>query len=348
MKINHRLNAILIIGLTLGFGFTIAVVSAAPPITVTSAVPAEAEQGTTGLTVIINGRGFDPVMDVKFCRSETNKTCQGGGVDVTPGSVRFISSKQLEVTVDVDLEAVIGDFDIEAISLSSGRRGRGIEKFAVLIKGGGKSDTADCQIHFSVKFSAGNVIAGNVILGDGLGAYPDPLDSKDKSGGGTGSGPGFRFDTNGKMQVDTVRDRRWLEINPVQVPDFSMHMSGADFRFHLPFGGLDLCSLDATVSGEESGMMVPMILAFADDGGTEWALLYDCIFHDTNPIGTGFSDKAQVTRTVGNAGEWQSGDKWTITGTDACLISSHNYATATPILKIPDLPATFEMIITAE
>jgi len=206
------------------------------------------------------------------------------------------------------------------------------------------NDTTDCQIDFSVEFTA-----GNVILGDGLGAYPDPLDSKDKSGGETGSGPGFRFDTNGKMQVDTVRDRRWLEINPVAVPDFGglnnvEHFSGADFRFHLPAGGLDLCSLSVGVPG-----FVPMVLAFADDGGTEWSLLYDCIFHDTSPIGTtGHSDKAQVTRTVGNAGEWQSGDKWTITGTDACLISSHNYATATVDLEQDNLPATFEMKITAE
>ncbi len=82
MKKNHRLSAILVIGLTLGFGFTITVVSAAPKITVTSAVPDQAEQGTTGLTVIINGRGFDPLMSVKFCRSETNETCVDGGVDV--------------------------------------------------------------------------------------------------------------------------------------------------------------------------------------------------------------------------------------------------------------------------
>ncbi len=137
MNKNHRLNAILIIGLILGFGFTIAVVSAAPPITVTSAVPAEAEQGTTNLTVIINGRGFDKNMDVKFCRSETNETCVDGGVDVEPGSVEFISSKQLKVTVDVGVNANIGNNDIEVESLSSRRRGRGIEKFAVLKAGGG-------------------------------------------------------------------------------------------------------------------------------------------------------------------------------------------------------------------
>ena len=150
MKINHRLNAILIIGLTLGFGFTIAVVSAAPPITVTSVVPDEAEQGTTNLTVIINGRGFDKKMDVKFCRSETNETCVDGGVDVAPGSVRFINSKKLEVIVDVGLEAIIGNFDIEAISLSSGRRGRGIEKFAVLKAGGGGTSGGNKAFLFEI------------------------------------------------------------------------------------------------------------------------------------------------------------------------------------------------------
>ena len=137
MKKNHRLNPILVVALTLGIGFAISVVSAAPPITVTSALPAEAQQGTTNLTVIINGRGFDNNMDIKFCRSETNVTCELGGVDVQPGSVKFISSKKLEVTVDVGLAAVIGNFDIEATSLRSGGRGRGTEKFAVLKAGGG-------------------------------------------------------------------------------------------------------------------------------------------------------------------------------------------------------------------
>ena len=137
MNKNDRLKAILIIGLALGFGFTISVVSAAPPIAVTSAEPDNAEQGTINLTVKINGRGFDNNMDVKFCRSETNDTCVDGGVDVQPGSVKFINPKQLEVTVNVGLEAVIGKFDIEAISLSSRRRGRGIEKFAVQKATGG-------------------------------------------------------------------------------------------------------------------------------------------------------------------------------------------------------------------
>jgi hypothetical protein len=140
MNKNHRLNAILVIGLALGFGFTISVVSAAPPITVTSAVPDEAEQGTTNLTVIINGRGFDPVMGVKFCRSGTNEDCVPDPGDiVVKGSVEFINAKQLRVTVDIGANAVIDNFDIEVESFSSpGRRGRGIEKFAVLKAGSGK------------------------------------------------------------------------------------------------------------------------------------------------------------------------------------------------------------------
>ena len=216
--------------------------------------------------------------------------------------------------------------------------------------GGGQpnNDTTDCKIDFSVEFTP-----SNVILSDGKGAYPDPADSKDKSGGGTHSGPGFRFDTNGTQRLETARDTRWLEINPVPVPDFGgmnnfEHFSGADFRFHLPAGGLDLCSLDKNGSGD-----VPMILAFVDDGGTQWALLYDCIFHDTAPIkdstkGDGSRVKVTVTRNKGDAGGWTKGDTWTITGTDACLISSDNYATSTPVLQAANLSADFEMTIEAQ
>jgi len=135
MKKIYRLDTIFIIALTLGFGFTLSVVNAGPPIAVISAVPNEAKQGTDPLAVTINGRGFDNSMVIEFCLSEFNEKCEDGGVDVI-GSVRFINSKQLEVTVTVDGKAIIGNFDIEATSLSSGRRGRGTEKFRVLDKDG--------------------------------------------------------------------------------------------------------------------------------------------------------------------------------------------------------------------
>ena len=206
-----------------------------------------------------------------------------------------------------------------------------------------KNDTSGCQIDFSVTFAT-----DKFILGDG-GAYPDPDDSKDKSGGGTGAGPGFRFDTNGKGPLESARDTRFLEIEPMSSvpghPDVD-YLSGADFRFHLPIGGLDLCSLDAAGPPGE----VPMTLGFVDDGGTEWMLLYDCIFHDTNPIDGGSRVKVTVTRTLKQdaAGGWAVGDTWTITGTDACLISRNNYATATPDLQIDNLAANFKMTIKAQ
>ena len=215
-----------------------------------------------------------------------------------------------------------------------------------------KNDTSDCQIDFSVTFATDLFHRKYPIFGDSgsIVPYPDPDDSKDKSGGETGAGPGFRFDTNGKGPLESARDTRFLEINSVLVPGYgSKHVSGADFRFHLPSGGLDLCALEANTSGN-----VPMTLRFVDDGGTEWMLLYDCIFHDTNPIINMYSDdeisreQVIVTRNEGAAGGWTKGNTWTITGTDACLISGDNYATATPDLKSADLPADFEMTIEAQ
>jgi len=223
--------------------------------------------------------------------------------------------------------------------------------------GKSKNDTSDCQIDFSVTFDTNKLIRGDR---GGSVPYPDPADSKDKSGGGTGAGPGFRFDTNGKGPLESARDTRFLVIKPEpSVPGHGGidHLSGADFRFHLPIGGLDLCSLDATASDDTNASgEVPMTLGFVDDGGTEWMLLYDCIFHDTNPIieanasGEQVASRERVTvkRNAGAAGGWSRGNTWTITGTKACLISRNNYATATPVLEIKNLDADFIMTIEAQ
>jgi len=234
MKKNHRLNTILIIALTLGFGFTLSVVNAGPPIAVTSAEPDEVVKETEKLTlaVKINGRGFDRETNIQFCLSATNTDafCDNGRVVVK--SVKFINSKKLEVSVTVAAEATTGKFNIEAFS--SGRRGRGIEKFSVLKVGGGASELLQASFDLTI-------VSTDEMEGDGL-VYQD--NGKDHVQVSTGPVPGLRFDTNlqnahraGKFAKARLV---YMDIGAGVRTQFEI-----DFRFNLPTGGLDLGSLVA-------------------------------------------------------------------------------------------------------
>lgn len=318
MKKNHRLNAILIIGLTLGFGFTIAVVSAAPPITVTSAVPAEAEQGITSLTVIINGRGFDQKMDVKFCRSETNETCVDGGVDVKPGSVRFINSKKLEVTVDVGPEAIIGNFDIEAISLSSGRRGRGIEKFAVLKAGGGGG--GDGTMPATVTFRDGPFYR---VMSDGNGPYIDDVDKVSTAIGHEGS---FYLHLT-KTKKQAIRPLKFDfsdcvvagQCNPPPCKDNCITVTGG-----VSGSGTNISAMPFPSTSVEALIMV---VNFGDENERVFFLHFDTsnYFDPDTPCPTGASADAIVTRIDLHT--------WVIEGQTACLIRPGGARDSGPVVR---------------
>ena len=339
MKNKHTANRFLILALPLLWLVATLTVTAAPPIAVNSATPNEAEQGIT-LPVTISGRGFGEDSVVEFvvsgsCVNE-GEMCDTG--EIVVNSVAVESSKKLVATITVGGNAVLGLRDIKI--LSNGRRGRGTELFRVLQKGAGKSETVDCKIDFSVQFRDDG---SDRVLSDGVagGVYPDPNNRRDKSAAGTHSGPGFRFDTNGSQKLEGAGGTRELEIHVIPMGSTS---SGVDFRFHLNSGGLDLCSL----AGGGAPGTVPMILAFADDSGEEFALLYGCIKHDATPFTGGGGSPVDVTRTGGDADTWAPGDTWTIEGGQACLITSNNYATATDVLIDNDVDASFQMTITAQ
>jgi hypothetical protein len=172
--------------------------------------------------------------------------------------------------------------------------------------------------------------------------YPDfDIDSKDKSGAFSGSG-GMRFDTNRIGALETNHDSRFMHLQLVDLPGEPVTESGADFRFHLPSGGLDLCSLEQGATGK-----VPMTLRFYDNEGFERRLLYDCIFHSTKRI-EDFDDRVTVRRNRGTAGGWEQGDSWTITGAWACLISSGEYATEDENYETVRPYAPFRMTIVAQ
>lgn len=111
------------------------VAAGGPPPKVEVANPSSAEQGTFGLDVTISGRNFDNSAAVRFFVTGTTNP---GGVVVN--SVQFVDSQTLVANLDVDDGAVVGNFDIEVELLSSGRKGKGTERFAVLQQGGSSQE----------------------------------------------------------------------------------------------------------------------------------------------------------------------------------------------------------------
>lgn len=102
--------------------------ASAQDITVTSADPAEAEQGTLSLVVKIAGSNFGKDSKVSFL--VTGTTDPGG---ITVKSVKYRNPKSLEATIDVAPDAQTKNrFDIRV--QSGGRTGKGTELFKVLQK----------------------------------------------------------------------------------------------------------------------------------------------------------------------------------------------------------------------
>ena len=97
-------------------------------VTVTSADPAEAPQGTVSLDVTIAGNGFDSSAQVQFLVTGTTNP---GGITVKKVTVR--GSKKLIATIDIADTAVVDKFDIQ-VALSDGRKGKGTTLFAVQLK----------------------------------------------------------------------------------------------------------------------------------------------------------------------------------------------------------------------
>ena len=119
-----RNPALLLAGIVFLCWYLAAIPAAAQDIEVTAADPPEMEQAQT-IDVIIKGNGFDSSAAAKFFLSGTRKT---GGVTVN--STTFIDSQTLSANVTAAADSVIGSYDIE-VQASQGRRGKGIELFAV-------------------------------------------------------------------------------------------------------------------------------------------------------------------------------------------------------------------------
>lgn len=132
--------------------------------------------------------------------------------------------------------------------------------------GGGGDKTQECQIKFDLTFGdfGGDGIA-DPMRSDGLGTYYSGVD---RVGAGTGSGDGFRFDTNGSQKIEANNDRRWvtLDFSGTAFPGANETdglgnpiPKGIDLRFtdHPDGTRLNLCALEVGESDH-----VPVTIRF--------------------------------------------------------------------------------------
>jgi hypothetical protein len=118
---------------------------------VNSADPPSAEQETLDLDVMVGGDNFGTDSTVRFLVTGSQNP---GGIHVK--NVKRQGPKTLKVTIDIDADAVVDDFDIEV--MSRGRTGKGIELFRVREK---TNQSPDMEfIAFSGDFLGGEVVEG--------------------------------------------------------------------------------------------------------------------------------------------------------------------------------------------
>ena len=164
--------------------------AAAQDVTVTSANPPVAEQGTINLDVVIGGSGFKKGAMARFLVSGTEDT---GGITVN--STTFKSAGELIANINIATNAPVSKFDVE-VTNTSGRRGKGIELFAVAAKGtlssGGGSDGVP---------GTGSVSDSLVykVRSDGGGLYDDRVDCVGVGADGAGGWYGLRTVRNTDM-----------------------------------------------------------------------------------------------------------------------------------------------------
>ena len=113
----------------------------AAQITVISANPNSAAQGTVNLNVTVNGKGFKNGAKAQWF--VTGTTNPGG---VTVNSTAFNNSSQLTANITVAVDAATGNFDIQ-VTNADGRTGKGTELFAVQSSGNSKASCTSVPVN---------------------------------------------------------------------------------------------------------------------------------------------------------------------------------------------------------
>jgi len=140
------------------------VTPAAAQISVTSALPNSATQGTINLDVRVGGKGFKTGAKAQWFISGT--TNPGG---VTVNSTNFVNSNTLAANITVSSSAYVGGFDI-VVTNSDGRSGKGTELFAV------QSPPGQCDDISLQMIVTPQTLGQGGISGDGLSIYENPND----------------------------------------------------------------------------------------------------------------------------------------------------------------------------
>lgn len=292
---------------------------------VNSTLPTGAPQGTEQLKVMVFGSGFDETSTVEFLlnRKSTN--------DIKTNSTKFVNDNEVVADITIAAGAAVDLFDVEVTLAATGggrKRGIGIELFEVT------GTTQECQIGFNLTFVdtkySTSPVQSDII--DMIGTYENGVD---KVQVGTGSGPGFRFDTNGNQKLEGKNDKRLVTLNfpshDVENELFTFAgqnvARGIDLRFDKSDGGLNLCALNGPPT-------VPMTLRFAVPDTKDGYILR---YGGTTVTGVDCGvDEVTVTRTGTEPAEWVLAS-----GPTACLLPTHG-----AIMAVVAMP--FAFTITAQ
>jgi hypothetical protein len=258
-------------------------------ISVTSAAPNSAVQGTTNLNVTVGGKGFKAGARAQWFVSGTNNP---GGVTVN--STAFVNSTTLTANITVSSTATIGNFDI-VVTNTDGRTGKGGELFAVQTAPGLCTDTSLRLI------VAPQIIGQGGISGDGLSIYSNPNDPAFNGGTQYQDGVGGVYV---KFQLCNGTNDLVLNLRSTSSPvryinlDFSVQLASAD----TANGAVNLTGQQIHQQGEQinemanaglytngqfitcSGMMLNA-LSRTVTGGNAWfkpTTIYDPVVPDCN------------------------------------------------------------------
>ena len=201
-------------------------VPAAAQVTVTSANPNNAPQGSTNLIVKIGGSGFKKGAKAAFYVSGT--TNPGG---VTVNSVAFVNSKEVDANITVSSTAALSGFDIYVTS--GGRTGKGTDLFTVTSNnGGGTCTNTSLQAILAPGVPNGGtaLLYGDSDFGSGPNTYYNPTDTLFNGGsiytdGQSGAYVEFQL-CNGTndfvMNLGTGKNSRYFNFDfstPLAAPD---------------------------------------------------------------------------------------------------------------------------------
>jgi hypothetical protein len=133
----RRRSQLSLLGFVVLTGLLIGGRATAQNVSVTAANPSSGEQDTVSLVVKITGKNFAPGARSEFFQSGT--TDPSG---ITVRGTQFVSSTEVDATLDIAGTAALSLFDIK-VTNTSGRSGKGSDLFQVIQKGGG---AAQCTL----------------------------------------------------------------------------------------------------------------------------------------------------------------------------------------------------------